>query len=79
MDTIVNIEVFMQRPNQPAQLHPGQSREELPLGGIQAHHTLESRQALYQLSYHGNSAGTTTQDITAGNTTQDISPPQPIV
>ena len=52
MDTIVNIEVFMQRPNQPAQIHPGQSREELPLGGIQAHHTLESRQALYQLSYH---------------------------
>ena len=41
---------------QTSQLHPGQLRR-AALGGIRTHDTLQSRRALYQLSYQGNSAG----------------------
>ena len=38
---------------QTSQLHPGQlKKRRAALGGIRTHDTLQSRRALYQLSYH---------------------------
>ena len=47
-----------------------QKRRRVTLGGIRTHDTLQSRRALYQLSYQGNSAGTGSNL----NTTQYLKP-----